>query len=1093
MQSLARFAVDSPVKVTMIFVAILLLGWISLTRLPTNLFPDIRAPKVTTTIRTVGMSPREVERRICEPLERQLSTLRGVVGVQSIARADQAVIVAHFTWDTDLDFAFLDVKKVVGDLQRQRGTEIESASVLRYDPNAAPVMTLALAKRAAVGQELDDAPPVDTDMAAMRRIAERTLKPRFERLSGVANVVVTGGDVEEIRIDLDEALLLANNLDVAAVAAALRADNVDGTGGFVTEGARRYLLKTIGQFQSLDEVAEVVVARPGGSPVLLGDIARISWSVREPRSQVFVNGDPAVGLAFYREAEGNTVAVAQAIREEMARILGGEEEANRPQRGPPRPRRAGETRVLPADATLVVAGDQSEFIRAAIAEVRSNAILGGVLAVLVLFAFLRDLRTTLVIAFAIPVSVVATFNLMYFQGLTLNLMTLGGLALGVGMLVDNAIVVLENIFRLRQQGVPALAAARDGARQVAGAIIAATLTTIVVFLPIVFVRDVAGELFKEQALTVAYSLAASLFVALLLIPMAASRFLSKPPRSMRLDLADGSKAPRNAYTLLLRGALRARPLVLLAGAGAVWLAWAMLQTLPQEFLPRTDQRQVELRLALPEGAPIESTAATARHVAGRIDQFRPAVEMSYAVVGVADDAANADTEDPDGPNTARILTTLVDWNDTPSTPVLAAGLAGFRSSDLIEALEPDLAALPDAKAEFRLQQGSIFELLGTTSAPLIVELAGDEVDILTVLANEAALRLRGAPGLLNVRTNILEGSPEVRIRIDRDQMGRMGLEVQGVADTLRRRLDGEVAGAIRREVGDLDLRLRVDYGRESIDMLRNIVLATADGGRVPLGNIAEFEVVRGPREILRMDQERVARVMADFDEGVKLSDAIAASQAALADMRLPTGYTLRYTGEEAQRAESFRSLGFALALSILLVYMVMASIFESFLQPLLIMGTIPLAGVGIVGALLATGQTLNIMALIGVVMLGGIVVNNAIVLLDCVNQVRGAHPGADPRETLVAGCARRLRPVLMTTATTLLGLLPLALGFGQGAELRQAMAIAVLGGLATSTLLTLVVIPVCQSYLDSALAAAARGRAWVRERLERRGEERTPA
>ncbi len=1052
--SLSRFAVNAPVKVTMIFVAVLILGFISLQRLPTNLFPDIRAPKVTTTVRAVGLSPLEVERRINEPLERQLYTLRGVVDVQTIARADTAVVVTEFTWDTPLDFAFLDVKKAVADLQRERPQEIESVSVLRYDPNAAPVVTIGLTK----GEK--------TDIHDLRRVAEQTLKPRFERLEGVANVVISGGLDREIHIELDESLLLHYGIDVATVINALKNENVNSTGGYITEGARRYLLKSIGEFEDLEDVRRVVVTRQGDTPVFLTDVAHVEMGSKEPKDAVLVNGEDAIGLSFYREAESNTVAVAEAVRKEIEAIQGTD----------PGNADAG-LGLLPEGSRMIIANDQSEFISAAIREVRNNALVGGLLAVGVLLLFLRDTRTTLIIAIAIPVSIIATFNLMFFQGLSLNLMTLGGLALGCGMLVDNAIVVLENIFRLRQQGALSRDAARDGTQQVAGAIFASTLTTVVVFLPIVFVKGVAGLLFKEQALTVAYSLLASLIVALLLIPMLASRFLSSPPKTMlahEQDVADHG----GLYAKVLRGALRARWLVIAVSLVMLFFAWELLKGIPQEFLPHTEQQQITVRLVLPNGTPIDATKQVTETLLGQSDRFKEAIDVTYARVGESAGEVNADTEDPDGPNTADVFFKLHDW-DKPTSEMLVADLGYFRSSNLIGELKPAMESVPDVKAEFKLQQGSLLDTLGAAKAPLLIEISGEEISTLTQLAEEARARLEQVPGLLNVRTNILEGSPEVRIHLDKSQMARLGLEVQSVASTLRQRIDGEVAGQIKRDAGDIDLLVEVDYGRETLDVLGDIVIQTPAGARVPLRTLGEFTITRGPREIVRRHQERIAHVMADLGSETKLSEGIARAQGALDSMRLPPGYLLKYTGEEQERAEAFSRLKFALMLSVLLVYMVMASIFESFLQPLLIMLTVPLAGVGVVAGFLLTGQTINVMGLIGVVMLGGIVVNNAIVLLDCVNHVRADDPDLSARDSLVLGCQRRLRPVLMTTLTTLLGLLPLALGIGQGAELRQALAIAVLGGLASSTVLTLLVIPVCQSYLDSAKTAV---HAWREKR-----------
>ncbi len=1036
-----RFAVSSPVKVTMIFAAILLLGFISLRRLPTNLFPDIRVPRVTATIRTTGLSPLEVERRINEPLERELYTIRGVTDVTTIARADSSVVVVEFTWDTPLDFAFLDVKKAVGDLQRNRPDEVESTSVLRYDPNAAPILTAAIE------------PGPQTGLEDLRLLAERTLKPRFERLEGVANVVISGGREREAQVLLDESLLLLYNIDVQTFVSALERENVNATGGSVSEASREYLLKAVGEFESLQDIEQVVVTRVGDAPILVGDIATVEWSLKDPRDMVVLNGKPAVGMSFYRSAESNTVAVAKAIRGEIENIQSDGEDS--------------QGTLLPPGTSMTTVSDLSLFITGAIREVRNNALLGGVLATIVLLLFLRDTRTTLIIAVSIPVSVIATFNLMFFQGLTLNLMTLGGLALGCGMLVDNAIVVLENIFRLRQEGRDARGAAQEGTRGVAAAIIASTLTTIVVFLPVVYVKGVAGLLFKEQALTVAWSLVASLIVALLLIPMLASRFLVKPPSSL-LSSKELQVVPRTLYTRLLSGLLRIRLLVVVAAVGLFFAALALLRNLPQEFLPETEQKALAIRLVMPSGTPIESTERVVDSLVSRIQGLGEESVLSYARIGESEGEVNADTQDPDGSNTADLLF-AVRLEDEESTATRSAD-PELTSGNLISVLKPAVEFLPDARADFQAQQGSVMELLGTSAAPLEIEISGEELETLTAVAAQTQARLISVPGFLNVRTNILEGAPEVRIVPDRRQMSQLGLDVQSIAETLRKRIEGDEAGRIKRDGGDIDIVVEVNYGEESLKTLSEITLKTPTGAIVPLRTIADFEIERGPREVVRRHQERTARVMADLEEGVELSEGIARAREALAPMRLPTGYVLRYTGAEQERAEAYSRLGFALALSILLVYMVMASIFESLLQPFLIMLTIPLAGIGVVGAFLLTDQSVNVMALIGVVMLGGIVVNNAIVLLDCVNQTRTASRLND-RETLLIGCNRRVRPVLMTTMTTLLGILPLALGFGEGAELRRAMAIAVLGGLVSSTILTLFVIPVCQSFLDSVLSA----------------------
>lgn len=1035
--SLSRFAVQSPVKVTMIFVAIIILGLISLQRLPTNLFPDIRAPRVTTTIRTTGLSPQEVERRINEPLERQLYTISGVKEVETIARADSAVITTEFTWDTPLDFAFLDVKKVVGDMERQESEDIESATVLRYDPNAAPILTMAIK------------PSKGLDLITLQRVAKEILRPQFERIEGVASVVISGGLKEQARIELNESLMTYYGLSVGEVRSALESENVSSTGGTISEATISYQLRAEARFRTLEDIEKVVIKRFNGSPLLVGDVANVSYEPAEQKDIVLINGEEGVGMAFYREAESNTVAVAQRIREEMDRIQTDE---------------IDEGNLLPMGTELIVVNDQSIFIRDAIREVRNNALLGAVLASIVLWFFLRSIRTTLIVAIAIPLSIVATFNLMYFQGLSLNLMTLGGLALGSGMLVDNAIVVLENIFRLRQSGDSIEDASINGSRQVFGAILASTLTTIVVFLPIIYVQGVAGLLFREQALTVGYSLAASLIVAVLMIPMLCSVLKIKPGGGFGKDITKDFLS--RVYEKILRGALFVRPLILLIAIGLFLLGAYGATQLPQEFLPRTEQQQFRVRLKLPSGTPIDVTEKASERILGSADLVKEAVPVAYARIGDSEGDVDANSEDPDGPNTADLLFAVHNW-DRPATPALEANLGNFRTSDLVETIENEVNNIPNAKAQFYLQQGSISELIGSSAAPLTIEISGENVELLSRLAAEIQKRIETISIISNVRTNILEGTPEIRLNLREDFLATTGFTPSQLSNSLRDQIDGIQAGEIRNLDGeDLEILVEVDYPRESMEILNSLTVRAPDGVVYPLRSLAEFELVSGPREIIRRQQRRVAQVSADLED-VRFSEALSAVQENLSTLRLPTGYRISYTGEESERSEAFSKLRFTLLLSILLVYMVMASIFESFLQPFLIMATIPLAGVGVIVAFFLTDQSINVMGLIGVVMLGGIVVNNAIVLLDYVNQVRKDQPQLNPHESLVVGCRARLRPVLITTFTTILGLVPMAIGVGQGAELRQPLAIAVLGGLVSSTFLTLLVIPVCQSYLDS--------------------------
>ncbi|MCX7015098.1 MAG: efflux RND transporter permease subunit [Candidatus Sumerlaeota bacterium] len=1010
------FPIRSPVKVLMLFLGILLLGWISLNRLTISLFPDLRSPKITVVIRTEGLSPEEIERTIIEWLERRLITIRHVADLVAIARADTAIATVIFDWGANMDFALLDVKKAVGDISQR--DDVKEVTTLQYDPNALPIYTLALSGAADPAGGAGAA-----DQEALLRLAVDVFKPDLERMEGVAAANVTGGREKEVAVQVDENLLLHYRIDLPAVEAALRASMMESSGGYVTSGNERLLLKMVGQRNDLDAIGATVVGYTGDVPIYLRDVARIEIRDKDPESLVRIDGQPGVGISLYKEVNANTVGVVQSVRKELDELKKG----------------------LPKGVKITPAYDQSVFLSTAIHQLVVNVIIGMGLAMLVLLAFLRNLRSTLIISLAIPVSVIATFTLMYFQGITVNMMSLGGLALGSGMLVDNAIVVLESIFMQRELGLDRRAAAVDGARQVGAAITASTLTTVVVFLPIVFVRGVAGMLFKEFAETVVYSLLASLAVALLLVPMLCSRFLKAA--------APSGKPTRSAYERGLALALRHRLLVVVVAAVLVGASPFLLRRVPREFMPKAEEGQLVMRVHMPPGTRIEVTDQAVAQIERRVQQLPAAVAQTYSRIGVADVDASMQGEEVEGPHTAEMVLTLKDPKQ-----------GGMRASEVIDALRPDLAKIPDLTVEYVLQQGTLAEILSTGGAPIVVEIEGEELDQLAAAAQRARVALESVSQLHNVTTNVQQGNPEMRLRLDGALLAGLGFSVDGVAQALRSRLQGSVTSLFESPEGDLDIRLTSRQAREEgLERLGEIRLRSPLGREVTLGDLAAFEKARGQQEIVRRRQKRVVRIMADIRSG-KLSDVVAQTQTALAGVALPPGYVARLSGEEEQRAQSFRQLAFAFALASILVYMVMAGVLESLIHPFTIMLTVPLASIGVALGFLITHETINLMAYIGVVVLVGIVVNNAIVLLDYVNQLR--QGGMETREALLVGGRRRLRPILMTTLTTILALVPLILGIGEGARLQRPLAVAVFGGMVSTTILTLFVIPVVYSLLD---------------------------
>ena len=1001
----------------MLFLGIVLMGWISLRRLPINLFPDLRSPKITVVVLTKGLSPEEIERRVSRQLERSLTTIRHVRDVLTISRDESSVGIVEFDWNTDMDFALLDVKKGVANLSNL--DDVKEVTVYRYDPNALPIMTLAV-----WGSD---------DMEALYRLAFESLKPELERLEGVATAEVTGGLEPEVMVAVDENLLLHYGLDMQDVIGSIRRSTVNASGGWVESGSERLLLKSLGELQSLEELGQTVVGYKERNPVFLRDVARVEVSHKDVESIVRFNGHPAVGVSIKKEAEANTVRVVQAVEEAIKEY----------------------SKSLPSDLKIETAYDQSVFVRTAIRELFQTALLGIGLAVIVLLVFLRSLTPTMIIATAIPISIIGTFNLMYFQDLTLNIMTLGGLALGSGMLVDCAVVVLENIFRHRQNGVPAKQAATVGAHEVGAAITASTLTTVIVFLPIVYVRGIAGYLFKEQALTVTYSLLTSLVVAMLLIPMLSSRFLN-------VRLRDGTNPGASWYRRLLRWSLDHRIAVVGITLLSLAVAALLFPTIPREFIPKADQANFLMKLEMPQGTRIEVTDKTVKHIEDLLEPYRGAIKSIYSRSGISPEALMASGEEVEGPHTAEISVVL----DRKTTHPMTA-------SQVVDAIGPGVLAIPNVKVKYLLQQSSLTDVIGGSGAPIVLEIRGENLMQLRMATERTQEVLDSLKCLYNVRTNLSQGSPQVVLRPHAVLLASLGFDVQTLADAIRVRLTGDDVTTYKSERGDMNIRVASQQlESKGLSYLSGLRLRSRTGQEVTLADIGRLEIIRGPREIIRRDQKRIARVTADIRSG-KLSDAVAEVKRALAGVPTP-GCTVQFSGEEEQRRESFRRLGFAFLLAAILVYMTIAATLESLVHPFTIMLSMPLAAIGVVGGLVVFRETLNLMAYIGIVMLAGIVVNNAIVMLVCVNQLRAE--GMDVRTALITACERRLRPILMTTLTTILGLAPMTLGIGEGSQLRKPLAVAVMGGLASSALLTLVFIPVAYSYVESVLARLRRFR-----------------
>jgi len=1047
--SLQKFAVDHPVTIAMFVCGVLLLGFVSLNRLGTDLLPNLDSPRVMVALESGAKSPREMEDTYAEQLEAQLGTVRNVRDVRSVSYVGRIVVTAEFAWHTDMDFALLEVNKQVASYGGDR--EVDNVVVSRFDPRQLPV--LAFGVIGTTHQDLD----------ALRLIGEDTIQRRLEGLDGVAAARVSGGRERTVLIEPDPYLLKSYDLTFADLKRLIQAENLDASGGEIKDNDQMYIVHTVGEFEGLDDIRKVTVGYRTPDevgvqtsdtsfssekiPVVLSEVADVRYAYKEVKSIVRLNGQECVGISVYKEADENTVRVVRDIRAELKRI----------------------ERDVP-DISIVIADDQAKFIEVALREVYQTTVYGLLLAIAILYIFLRNFRSTLIVCLAFPISIVATFNLMYYFDLTLNIMTLGGLALGAGMLVDSAIVVVENIFRHRQMGRSLVESAVLGTSEVAGAITAATITTVVVFLPIVFVRGIAGELFKEQAMTVAFSLLCSLVVALVVIPAAASRFLTTDTATMNKSVA---RHPR--FAAAVGKCVDHRFLVVLMAVGLTAVAAYMVPRVGSEFVPAGDEGQFTIKLRLPEGSLIETTEAHVKYIERVIKETAGAeVGTVFVRIGQTQDEMAVLEEEASGDNVAKISVVMAkperpegrlsEWADRLGLwSLIASGEDRLSSESLVAAIDPLLRSLPGAEINYVLQESTLQQTIGSDEAPITVQVRGPNLDTLRALTETIAARIESLPEIYNVGTSFEGGHPEVEITLDRMLAASFGLDAEQVARIVREKIDGEVIGDFVVEDEQRDIEMK--FAEMPLNALSGIEIENEQGALLTLGDITSLEIVEGPRTIERREQQRAGIVTASLATGVKFSEGIAAVRQALADLDRPRNYRIDITGEEERRAESFRALGFAMLLAIALVYMVLAGQFESLLHPFVILLTVPLAGIGVVFAFYFLGRPFNVMAFIGAIMLAGIAVNDSIVLVDFINQLR--RRGAERRDAILEAVQTRVRPIAMTSLTTILVLLPLSLGIGESARLRAPMAIAVISGLCASTVLTLFVIPAVYSVLDS--------------------------
>lgn len=1125
---ISELSIRRPTAITMFFLAVVLIGYISLTNLSIDLLPDLSYPKLTVIASYPGAAPEEIETFITAPLEESVSAVPGIRNIRSISREGVSVLTLEFAWGSDMNFAALNVREKLDNARYYLPQTADRPSILHWDPQSKPIMVVAVAGKKGL---LD-----------LTNLSKDVFKPRMEQIKGVASAKIAGGVEREIHIEIVHKMLVLYHLDIDDVNGRIEAANYAFQGGTIKKGRYRYALRTMGQFQNMDEIKTVVVGRgKDNSLIRLGDIAEVYDSIKEQQSITRLNKKNSVGLLIYKEAGSNTVKVSQEAEKVLEELEKEYPEVN-----------------------LVIAYEEARFIRNSIQSVIKSIIYGAILAFLVLFLFLQDFRTPFIIAVSIPISIIATFNLLYFTGISINLMSLSGLALGVGMLVDNSIVVLENIFRHKKLGKKAWDASFIGAKEVGMAVTASTLTTISVFLPIVYVKGVAGELFEDQALTVTFSLLASLLVALTLLPMMASKILrtgvsgpdnflkhslSKEPnpedRSKKSKAAKRAPSDRDGFRRLLAVPLFVLKKVLagiaflgrvtvkallwllnllysfisqmllfwfyslyrlikpigdtlfkgfnnlysrfeetyhrfllysLKNKGRILLISLLLfmlsilggLTIKRELMPAVDSRQFIITVKIPPGSTLQAT----EEIVSRLEDSLLSIDevsLVFSNIGMIQQE-QAFAEKAIATNTAELKVQLSSsksksgFHKKGSSPIIGKRKRLASTSEVINYLRQKANNLEEAEIAFQPEQTALEQVLSSGGRGVYVKIAGEDMQQSKLLADSLIREFKGIEGIAEMSTNLDEGKPEIRFRVNRKAAEKYGLSVQQVGSYIEGIIQGKYPTQYEEFDKKINMRMRLqEADRGAIADILNAYYPLSSGAQIPLRSLIEYEYITGPQEIYRENQQRQLVISGNL-KGKKISQVAPRIEDIIQNADIPEGYRVMLGGEEEELRRSFKSLYFAFVIAVILVYMIMAAQFESLVHPFTIIFALPLGLIGVVFILLIFGQTLNVISVIGVVVLTGIVVNDAIIKVDCINQLR--KKGMSRFDAIIEGSRLRLRPIIMTTVTTVLGLTPMAIGIGEGAELQRPLALTVIGGLTFATLLTLIIIPIIYDILD---------------------------
>lgn len=989
----------------MVVLAIIALGVVSLRNLAVDLFPEIDLPVAVVATSYQDAAPEDVENLISRPIESSVSSVEGIDTVQSQSQSGSSMVMMMFQNGTDLDQALLDVREQVDQVKGMLPDQAGDPNILRFSPEAMPVVYLGL---------------TGGDTAELTEIANEQIVPYFERQAGVASVSVEGGLEREIQVELDEARMSQYGITSQSVMQAISDSNNSSSVGTVEQGNQDLQLRVTGEFESINDIEETRIQTEAGDVIQVSDVATVNDDFKDRSSDTLVDGEPAIVLSVMKQTDANTVEVASNIESSMEDLKGD----------------------LPEGANLKTVIDTSDFIEMSIDSVINNILIGGAIAFLILLLFLKSFRATIVIGLSIPIALISTFTLMYFTGQTLNVLTLGGLALGIGMMVDSSIIILENIYSYKRRGYNLFDSATKGASELAPAVIASTTTTLVVFLPIIFVEGLSADLFAPLALAVSFSLIASLVVAITLVPMLSSKLLSKAmeDKGRRYWFDRFLDWLRELYSGGLSRVLKFRKTTVLVVILAIAGSLALIPRMGAEFMPSSDQGQAQITVETAPGSSLAYTQTISDQVNEVLSQYDDVIETSYVTVGATGFESG---------NQASYTIQMTPVAEREQT-----------TTQIVQNLDDELQHIAGAEIVASAMDGGM-----QMGDPITIQLNGQEHEVLSDLSEEVLQEINQVDGVFNASSAASEGIPQMTITVDDAVARSYGLTSDQVSSQIRMKFSGQVVTQYREDGQEMDVTLVYPQEeRNTINDLQDMSIQSPSGAKVPLDELVELEQEQGPESLLRENQQPQMNITSDVvdrDLGSVVSDV----ESALDNIHFPEGYSYSIGGQAADMEEAFAELAIALVFSIFLVYAVMAIQFENLLQPFIIMFALPTTVIGVIGGLWITGLSLSIPAFIGVIMLAGIVVNNSIVLVDYINILR--RRGTDRIESIIEAGKSRLRPILMTTLTTILAMVPLGLGIGEGAELQQPLAVTIIFGLTVSSFFTLLFVPVIYLMFDN--------------------------